>query len=150
MAARLPVSRWKSRHVVGTASALRAGTVTFLRVKLSVIALVASMLAATGGAVFAQAFHPVCTARHHECGKTAKVSRCCCGDQGTAGNDATPVQSRSEVRADVVAAPLTPVVQVAPAPRPLTPVHTSFSRLHDAFSERDPALKSAFAAGGRR
>jgi hypothetical protein len=98
-------------------------------VKVSVIALVASILAATGGAVFAQTFHLVCAARQHDCGKTATISNCCCGDLGTARSDATPVQPRFEVRADVVAAPLTTVVDVAPSQQPLTPVHTSPPRL---------------------
>jgi hypothetical protein len=100
--------------------------VTPLRTKLAALSLVAAIAGMTGGAVFAQAIHAVCDAKQHDCGKTAKISKCCCGDQDAAQADAAPVQSRVEVRADLLATPALPNgVHTAPAPRVLSPVRTS-------------------------
>jgi hypothetical protein len=98
--------------------------------KLGAFGLVAAMIAMTGGAVLAQAIHPVCGAKQHDCGKTAKISKCCCGDRDAARTDSTPVQPRVEVRADISATPALPrVIQVAPTRQALTPVHSSPPRL---------------------
>lgn len=98
--------------------------------KLAAFSVVAAIIATTGGSVLAQALHPVCIAKQHDCGKTAKISKCCCGDREAARTDATPVQSRVEVRADLSATPVLPnVVHIAPAPQALSPVQTSPPRL---------------------
>jgi hypothetical protein len=104
--------------------------VNSLRASLSSIAVVASLLATIGGPLLAQATHPVCTAKHHECDKTATVSDCCCGDQGSPLADSTPAQSRVEVRGDLSPMLALPsFVHTAPAPQPLSPVQTSPPRL---------------------
>jgi hypothetical protein len=104
--------------------------VTVPRVRLSVVALIASLLATTGGAVFAQALHPVCVARQHDCGKTTTIAQCCCGDSGAAQNEGTPVQTRMDIRADFSQAQaVTSDVQVATTPHALIHVQTSPPRL---------------------
>lgn len=114
----------------GTTGALYGSAVTPLRMKLAALSVVAAIVATTGGSVFAQAIHPVCVAKQHDCGKTAKISKCCCGDQEAAWTDSTPVQPRVEVRADLLATPALPnVVHIAPAPQALSPVQTSPPRL---------------------
>jgi hypothetical protein len=103
--------------------------VTRLRMKLAALSVVAAIVAVTGGAVFAQAIHPVCVAKQHDCGKTAKISKCCCGDQDAARIDSTAVEPRVEVRADISATPALPKVIPAPTRQALTPVQTSPPRL---------------------
>jgi hypothetical protein len=104
--------------------------VSFLRTKVSAFALVASMLVAVGGSVFAQASHPVCVAKQHECGKTATISTCCCDAQDAAGPDSTPVPSRVDVSGDMTAAPTLPTVDSGlSAPLQVVAVQTSPPRL---------------------
>lgn len=103
---------------------------TAVRMKLAALSVVAAIVAMAGGSVFAQAIHPVCVAKQHDCGKTARISKCCCGDQGAPQADSTPVQSRVELRGDIpTPAALPNVVLVAPAPQALSPVQTSPPRL---------------------
>ena len=114
----------------GTTGALFGSAVTLLHMRLAALSVVAVMIATTGGAVFVQAIHSVCVAKQHDCGKSATISNCCCGDQDTTRTDATPVQSRVEVHVDLPATPVLPnVVSIAPAPQGLGPVRTSPSRL---------------------
>ena len=103
---------------------------TTLRTKLAAIALIVGTLSVMGGSVFAQDRHPVCAAKQHDCGSTATISNCCCGDQGAAHNEATPVQSRAEGKAGQPAIVALPhVVHVVSAPQPLSAVHTVPPRL---------------------
>jgi hypothetical protein len=82
-----------------------------------------------GGAVFARAAHPICVAKHHDCGQTARMSSCCCGDQDVSRNDSTPGQSRT-VRPDVSVTPaLSCAFDFATAPRPASAIQTSPPRL---------------------
>lgn len=88
------------------------------------------MVMATGGSVFAQAIHSTCVANHHDCGKTAKISSCCGGDQDASRIDSTPVQARVEVRADMTVTPALPnIVQIVSTPPVFSPVQTSPPRL---------------------
>lgn len=104
--------------------------VTPLRMKLAALSLVTVIIAMTGGSVFAQAVHPVCIAKQHDCGKTAKILKCCCGDQDASRTDSAPVQPRVDVRAEMTAMPALPnIVSVVPAPQALHPVQTSRQRL---------------------
>lgn len=98
--------------------------------KLAAISVVAVMIATTGGSVFVQAIHSVCVAKQHDCGKTATISNCCCGDQDATRTDATPVQSRVEVHVDLQATPVLPnVVPIVRAPQALVAIQTSPPRL---------------------
>lgn len=104
--------------------------VSFLRTKVSAVSLVMSMLVAVAGPLFAQAGHPVCAAKQHECGKSAKVVKCCCGDQNASRNDSTPVQPRVEVRGDMTAASVVPnVTHVMSQPASFAKIDTSPPRL---------------------
>jgi hypothetical protein len=88
------------------------------------------MLVAVGGSVLAQAAHPVCLVKQHDCGQTAKIVKCCCGDQDASRSDSTPVLSRVELRGDMTVAPALPnIVHVVSAPLSMAAVHTSAPRL---------------------
>ena len=90
-----------------------------LRMKSAALSLVVAILALTGGAVFAQAAHPYCVAKQHDCGESAKISSCCCGDQDASWSDSAPVQSRTELRADTTATPVPPPLVHASVTPPL-------------------------------
>ena len=102
-----------------------------LRMKLAALSLVTAIVALTGGAVFAQAVHPTCAAKQHDCDQTARLSStCCCGDQDTSWTDSAPIQARVEVAADMTAAPALPRVGSAPStPLRLHPIQISPPRL---------------------
>jgi hypothetical protein len=105
-------------------------TVIPLRARLSAIAIVASLLAAIGVPLLAEAIHPVCVAAHHDCAKIAKISKCCCADDGATRTDSTPAQPRVEARGDVATSTMPPgAVRFIPATQALIPVRTSPPRL---------------------
>ena len=119
----------KSRPRRGTRPAIFVIAVSNLRTRLSAVALVISTLVVAGGSVLGQASHPVCLAKQHDCGRTATVSSCCCGDQGTR-DDATPAQSRVELAIHLTAIPaLADVVRLVSAPPSLPVVQSSPPRL---------------------
>jgi hypothetical protein len=89
---------------IGTAG---QGVVTRLA-RFSARALVVAIVATTSGSAFAQNRHPACEAKQHECGQTAKISSCCCGDLGAPRDNGTPAQSRIDVASGVAAANLAP------------------------------------------
>lgn len=93
---------------------------------LSAIVLLAAVITSAGSGVLAAHVHPACAAHRHECGKSATITKCCCGDQDAARTDSTPVQPRVEVRTVICATPALPhVVRIALAPLALSRVHTS-------------------------
>ena len=72
----------------------------------------------------------MCAAKQHDCRQTAKIVKCCCGNEDASRSDSTPVQPRVEVRGDTTAAPALPnMVHVVSAPASFAPVHTSPPRL---------------------
>ena len=79
------------------------GTVVtrLLRTKCLALALIVGFLPATAGPMFAQDRHPVCETKHHDCGKPAKISSCCCGDLGQFRDASVPAQARTELTKDV-------------------------------------------------
>jgi hypothetical protein len=104
--------------------------VTGLRRKIAALALVAGILAATGGSVFALDRHAACAAKQHDCGTSATISSCCCGDQGAVLNETTAAQPRVEIQAGLSAVPAFPhIIHVAPTPQALSAVQTSPPRL---------------------
>src|SRR3954463_8309348 len=88
----------------GTLGAADRYVVTRLRTKCSVLALIVGLLAATAGPVFAHDRHPVCETKQHDCGKTAKISSCCCGDLGQLRDASVPAQARTELTKDAAVA----------------------------------------------
>ena len=82
--------------------------VTGLAKRLSALGLIVAMMATASASAFAQGRHPVCEAKQHDCGQTAKISSCCCGDLGTPGNTGTPAQSRVDVGSGISTAPVPP------------------------------------------
>jgi hypothetical protein len=89
------------------------------------VSLVAAILAMTGGPLFAEAPHPMCVIKQHDCGKTPTFSKCCCGTQDPTRNESTPGQSRVEVSADVSVAPS--LIQAVPTPTRLAAVRVQTS-----------------------
>jgi hypothetical protein len=104
-------------------------TVTDLRTRLAALSVAAAIVAMTGGPLFAQTDHPICTARQHDCGNTPTLSKCCCGDQDPTRHDSTPVQPRVEVRVDRSSTPALVEVVSAPARHSVIHVQTSPPRL---------------------
>jgi hypothetical protein len=75
---------------------------------------------------FALRAHPTCTAKHHDCGKVSTLTTCCCGEEQSSSSDSTPVQSRVEVRADLVSVPAVPsALEAAMTPYAQVAIHTS-------------------------
>jgi hypothetical protein len=81
----------------GTVSAPLVRTVPTVRAKLSALILIVALTGATSVREFAGEIHAICAARHHDCGKTATIAACCCGDHDGTSNQAGPVQSRIQV-----------------------------------------------------
>jgi len=104
--------------------------VTGLRTKCSAVALIVGVLAATAGPVFGHDRHPVCETRQHDCGKTAKISSCCCGDLGQFRDASVPAQARTEPTKDVAVTLTLPSFVQPVARQPLlSAVQTSPPRL---------------------
>jgi hypothetical protein len=92
--------------------------------------LVFAISAVAGGSVFSQAAHPICVAKHHDCGQIARMSSCCCGDQDVSRNDSTPGQSRTDVRPDMSVTPsFSFAVYFATGPNLASAIQTSPPRL---------------------
>ena len=112
------------------------------RTVASTIALVVAILGMATVPAFAGLAHPVCTAKHHDCGKTPTIAKCCCGDEQSSQAGSTPAQSRVEIHADYSSVPaaLNAASMVAP-PHAIVTVHTSPP--HQYLIDR-PTLFSAF------
>jgi uncharacterized heparinase superfamily protein len=71
------------------------------------MAVVAAVLVATGSLwLAAQPAHDACATRHHDCNQTARISQCCCGDQGVVSDQGGPVEARVRVSADASSVPV--------------------------------------------
>lgn len=81
----------------------RCATVAFLRTRLTALAIIAAVLTVAAAPALAAQAHPVCTAKHHGCGQTATLIRCCCGEPGQPSTQSGPVQSPVQVGVDVSA-----------------------------------------------
>ena len=125
-------NRWRFQsRPGGTKGAVDPSIVTRVRLNLAAFSLIAAMVAMAGGPLLAQALHPACAATHHDCGKTAaRIARCCCDDHDAPRAEASPVQSRVEVRADLstTIAPMNLVHVASPLKAPIA-VQTSPPRL---------------------
>ena len=103
--------------------------VSSLHARLSAVVIVTGALVAMGGSVFAEPWHPFCAAKQHDCGRTARVSSCCCVDQGSR-DDATPAQSRVELGIDFTSIPaLGAVIPLISEPLALPLLQSSPPRL---------------------
>jgi hypothetical protein len=120
---------WDFRSGIGPATHADVATGLAGR-RLSALALVVALVATTSGAAFAQGRHPACEAKQHECGQTAKISSCCCGDLGTPKDASTPAQTRADVSSGVATTPLPPPFeQPIAAPDAAVAIHASPHRL---------------------
>jgi hypothetical protein len=68
-----------------------------IRVRLTVIAIVAAFLNAGAGSLFANDVHRACLAHHHDCNTTARLTGCCGLEQGDRSNEAIPTTSKTQV-----------------------------------------------------
>ncbi len=69
--------------------------------RLAALSLLAATMAMSGGALFAQAMHPICVAKQHDCGKTPRLQACCCLDQGDRSDEATPAAGKTQIAQSV-------------------------------------------------
>jgi len=96
------------------------------RTILSAIALLLAVTSAATASALAGETHRMCVTKQHDCGQTPRITQCCCGDEQASQMESTPVQSRIDVRADLLSMPaVMSVVQVATAPYALIAIHTS-------------------------
>ena len=107
---------------------------------LSSIVVLAAIIGGASVPAFAGMIHPVCVSKHHECGATPKISKCCCGDEQSAQTESTPGQSRVDLRATFSCiAAVSTAIQVALTPHTVhtggsTPPHNSSVGLPILFS----------------
>ena len=110
--------------IAGTVSALTPGIVKSPRITRSpivvVMALIGSLIGTGVVPVFANQIHPVCAAKAHDCGKAARITRCCCGDQGDASNQRGTVESRVRLDANLTPAPGVSAMTGSADPCPMT------------------------------
>jgi hypothetical protein len=78
--------------------------------------VLAAVIIASAAPVLAAQEHPVCAASKHDCGKTARLTRCCCGDHGNPAGRGGPTESRVQVTPQW--APLVGTPVDAPAAEP--------------------------------
>jgi len=90
----------------GIVHAIQVGVVTRLRVRLAAALLSVALVASTGAPAFAGVVHQACAAKHHDCGRQARLGPCCCGDHTDLPN--------------VASGPPT-VIDIVVAERPLAP-----------------------------
>jgi hypothetical protein len=94
------------------------------------MSLVAAIIAMAGGPLFAEAAHPMCVARQHDCGNTPAFSKCCCGNQDPTRSESSPVQPRVDAAgADVSATVVSSETVRTPARFAMVRVQTSPPRL---------------------
>jgi hypothetical protein len=75
------------------------------RSTLPAIVLIAVVIGAIGVPVIAGQMHPVCAPKQHDCGDTARITKCCCHDQGEASNQSGPAEPRVQVNPHSTFAP---------------------------------------------
>jgi hypothetical protein len=96
--------------------------VTGLRLQLAAFTTIAAIVI-MAGAPLLQTLHQGCRLPHHDCGTTAKISRCCCDDR-SAQSESTLVQERMNVRAHSGSLAALPcVAYVALPPVVSRPIH---------------------------
>jgi hypothetical protein len=90
------------------------------------MALLVAVIATTGVPVFAGQVHPLCVTKEHDCGRTAKITQCCCGDQGDTSNQGGPVESRVHLNASLIPTPgVSAITGSADLCRMIVRAHTS-------------------------
>ncbi len=88
--------------------------------KLSAVAVVTALLfGAAAPLVAAEPAHNACAARQHACGQTARITPCCCPDNGQQSANPAPVPTRIQASPTFVALAVTahalPAVATAPS-----------------------------------
>jgi hypothetical protein len=114
----------------GTASAVVSSIVKSVWRFMSAMALLVAVLGASTIPAFALMSHPTCTAKHHECGRTPAIAKCCCGDEQSSPSNSTPAQSHVDVRADFAPIATVGILAAAPATAPHVPLAIKTSPPH--------------------
>lgn len=92
--------------LTGTLSAVVIGVVKSARMILPVIALLVAVTGTATVPAFAGQIHPICASKQHDCGRTSRITQCCCGDEPASQQQSTPVQTRVDVCADLSPVPV--------------------------------------------
>jgi hypothetical protein len=66
-------------------------------IRLTAIAIVAAVITAGAGSLFANGVHHACLAHHHDCSTTARLTGCCGLEQGDRSNEAIPTTGKTQV-----------------------------------------------------
>ena len=66
-------------------------------VRLTAIAIVAELLTAGAGLLFATGVHHACLTHHHDCGTTTRLTGCCGLERGDRSDEAIPTTSKAQV-----------------------------------------------------
>ena len=95
--------------------------------KLSAIALVVALVAATSATLIAECAQPeACPMQHHECDQTVRITECCCGHASDASHQGGPIESRVQLTVDLSTLPLALAVRAfADTPGTSVRVHTA-------------------------
>ena len=109
------------------------------RILLTAVALVVAILGASAAPAFAGFVHRVCVTNQHECGRTAKIAKCCCGDQADTSQKSGPAQSKTQI--DTTAAS----VACAFGPSPDAVPFTTMFRAQNASRAGPVDLPTLFA-----
>ena len=80
-------------------------TVKSPRTMLSAIALLVAVIVATGLPALANQVHPICATQQHDCGVAARITTCCCSDEGDAANPGGPAESTVQLNASLTPVP---------------------------------------------
>jgi hypothetical protein len=103
--------------------------------------LAAAIFAVTATPMFAIREHVVCVGQRHDCGTTAKIRSCCCGDQGDPTGQGGPVEARVQPGGKPTLATAILITAVLHAPR-ATSEHLQTSPARDG----PPNLTTQFSA----
>lgn len=79
----------------GMVSAVRACIVKSVRTVLSALVLLAALVASATTPVFAA--HRICVTKQHDCGRTATIRPCCCGEQSNTTDQSSPVSPQFDL-----------------------------------------------------
>jgi len=122
--------RKQAENRAGTANALEIA-VSFLRSRLSGIGFVAIVTTfASNVVLMANSPHALCTVARHDCGSTARIAACCCGENTEAARASGPIVPAVRV-APTTAALLVAHYMMPPAARPLPAEGAPVSALPD-------------------
>jgi hypothetical protein len=100
------------------------------RITSAAFVLAVAIVATTATPMFAIREHVVCVGQRHDCGTTARISACCCGDQGDPSGQGGPVEPRIQLGGKPTLATTILITAVPPVLRAIS-VHPQTSPQRD-------------------